>query len=160
MITVKLSSLSLIVYDFDGVMTDNTVIVDQKGNESVIVSRADGLGISQIKQMGIDQIILSTEQNTVVNERSQKLGIYCIHGVLDKKTELEYYCTSNQIDPQKVIFVGNDINDNKVMRFVGWPICPKDAHQSIRKISKIILQSYGGGGVVREILDLIIDDKE
>jgi 3-deoxy-D-manno-octulosonate 8-phosphate phosphatase KdsC-like HAD superfamily phosphatase len=59
----KLSRLSLIVYDFDGVMTDNRVYVDQSGNEMVQVNRADGLGISEIKKIGIQQIIISTEKN-------------------------------------------------------------------------------------------------
>ena len=62
------SRINLIVYDFDGVMTDNKVYVDQNGNEMVRVNRADGLGIAKIKKLGINQIIISTEKNSVVFE--------------------------------------------------------------------------------------------
>jgi 3-deoxy-D-manno-octulosonate 8-phosphate phosphatase KdsC-like HAD superfamily phosphatase len=61
--TVKLSSLSLIVYDFDGVMTNNKVYIDQEGHEMVQVNRSDGLGVTEIKKLGIQQIIISTEKN-------------------------------------------------------------------------------------------------
>ena len=70
-----MKKINLIVYDFDGVMTDNKVFVDQKGREMVQVNRADGLGISEIKKLGIEQIIVSTENNPVVSVRAIKLGI-------------------------------------------------------------------------------------
>ena len=65
--------IKLIVYDFDGVMTDNKVYVDQNGTEMVQVNRADGLGVSEIKKMRIKQIIISTETNPVVSARANKL---------------------------------------------------------------------------------------
>ncbi len=75
-----MNSLSLIVYDFDGVMTDNKVYVNQEGQEIVQVNRGDGLGISLIKKLGIKQIILSTETNPVVSVRAKKLNIDCFPG--------------------------------------------------------------------------------
>lgn len=77
--------IKLIVYDFDGVMTDNKVYIDQNGMESVQVNRGDGLGVSEIKKLGIKQIILSTEKNLVVAARAKKLKIDCLHGVNNKK---------------------------------------------------------------------------
>ena len=68
------TKIDIIIYDFDGVMTNNKVYVDQNGNETVQVNRADGLGISEIKKMGIEQIIISTETNPVVSARANKLG--------------------------------------------------------------------------------------
>ena len=70
-----MNSIKLLVYDFDGVMTDNKVYVDQDGKEMVQVNRADGLGISMIKKLGIVQIILSTEANPVVSSWASKLDI-------------------------------------------------------------------------------------
>ena len=65
---IRIKNTKLIVYDFDGVMTNNKVYVDQNGNEMVRVNRADGLGIAKIKKLGINQIIISTEKNSVVFE--------------------------------------------------------------------------------------------
>ena len=77
--------IKLFVYDFDGVMTDNKVYVDQDGKETVQVNRGDGLGISEIKKLGIEQIIISTEKNPVVVKRAEKLGIGCMQGIENKK---------------------------------------------------------------------------
>ena len=85
---MNINELKLIVYDFDGVMTDNKVYIDHSGNEIVQVNRGDGLGISEIKKLGIKQIIISTEKNKVVSARARKLGIDCLQGIDDKKHTL------------------------------------------------------------------------
>jgi YrbI family 3-deoxy-D-manno-octulosonate 8-phosphate phosphatase len=152
---MKILKPQLIVYDFDGVMTDNKVYVDQNGNEIVQVNRADGLGVSEIKKSGVNQIILSTETNSVVRKRAEKLKISCIYGIDHKKEELENYCLKNGIDLDEVIYVGNDINDKDAMELVGWPMCPLDAVDEIKRISKYIFSSKGGEGVIRELYSLI-----
>ena len=152
-----MNSIILIVYDFDGVMTDNKVYVDQHGNEMVQVNRADGLGISEIRKLGIQQIILSTETNTVVSARAKKLNLFCLQGVDNKAQALTEYCNVHQISLSDVAYVGNDINDLEVMKLVGITFCPADAHVSIKEISQYILESKGGEGVSREILDQLTE---
>ena len=147
--------IKLIVYDFDGVMTDNKVYVDQDGKETVQVNRGDGLGISEIKKLGIEQIIISTEKNPVVVKRAEKLGIGCMQGIENKKAALIDYCENNNFDLQNVAYVGNDINDKEVMEIAGTTYCPLDAHESIQDISDNTLKAKGGDGVIRELLDLI-----
>ena len=147
--------IKLIVYDFDGVMTDNKVYTDSKGNEIVQVNRSDGLGVSEIKKLGINQIIVSTEKNPVVSMRANKLDIPCLQGIDNKMDLLVNYCENNNFDLKNVAYVGNDINDKEVMGVVGKTYCPSDAHESIKTISDHILMSKGGDGVVRELLDLI-----
>ena len=151
--------IKLFVYDFDGVMTNNKVIVDQRGNESVIVNRGDGLAVSIIKRMNIPQLILSTEANPVVLKRANKLNIICINGVEDKKEKLKEYCIQNDINFKDVLYIGNDINDLDIMKMVGHPYCPSDAHGSIKSISKRIMSSKGGDGVIRELLEIITKTK-
>jgi len=80
-------NIKLIAYDFDGVMTDNKVYVDQNGKETVQVNRADGMGVSEIKKLGIEQIIISTEKNPVVSARAKKLDIYCLQEIENKKDD-------------------------------------------------------------------------
>lgn len=149
------NNIKLIVYDFDGVMTDNKVYVDQNGNETVKVNRSDGLGISEIKKLGIQQIIISTEKNLVVGKRAKKLGINCLQNVGNKKNALEENCKKINIELDQVIYVGNDINDKEAMEIAGITICPADAHESIKNISNHIFTKRGGDGVVRELYDFI-----
>ena len=151
-----INKIKLIVYDFDGVMTDNKVYVDQNGNEMVSVNRSDGLGVSEIKKLGIKQIILSTEKNPVVTARASKLGITCLQEIDNKKNALMDYCDNNDIELNNVAFVGNDINDREAMEIVGIRFCPADAHENIIIISDYIFKSKGGDGVIRELLDLIL----
>ena len=153
---IQLTDIKLIVYDFDGIMTDNKVYVDQDGREMVQVNRADGLAVSAIKKLDIQQIIISTEKNPVVSARASKLGIPCRQGIDDKKIALLDYCKKNDFELNHVAFVGNDINDRDVMEMVGYTICPADAHSEINKISNLVMKTKGGHGVIRELLDFII----
>jgi 3-deoxy-D-manno-octulosonate 8-phosphate phosphatase (KDO 8-P phosphatase) len=149
-------SFKLIAYDFDGVMTNNKAYIDKNGDEMVQINRSDGLGISEIKKLGICQIIISSETNPVVTTRAKKLGINCLQGIDNKKKSLQKYCKENNYKLQHVAFVGNDINDLEAMKIVGYTFCPADAHVSIKKISSHILDKKGGNGVIREIFDILI----
>ena len=151
----SLNNIILIVYDFDGVMTNNKVYVDENGNEMVLINRSDGLGVSEIKKLGIKQIILSTEKNPVVSARASKLGITCLQEIDNKKEALMDYCDNNDIELNNVAFVGNDINDKEAMKAVGLTFCPADGHESIKAISDHILGTKGGEGIIRELFDFL-----
>ena len=148
-----LNNIKLIVYDFDGVMTDNRAIVSEDGKEFVMVCRADGLGVNLIKEIGLPQMILSTETNSVVEARARKLDIPVIQGVDDKKTALLNYCKDNNYNPSGILYVGNDVNDEGVMKAVGYSVATADAHHSIKSLAKLVLSTKGGRGVVRELAD-------
>ena len=147
-----LRNVQLIVYDFDGVLTDNKVILREDGIESVVVNRSDGLAIEEIKGMGIKQIILSQEKNMVVETRARKLDIPVVQGVYNKEKTLRSYCSKNKIPMTEVAYIGNEINDIGAMRMVGYPVCPSDACDEVKQIAKIILDVQGGCGVVRDFL--------
>lgn len=147
------SDVELLVFDFDGVMTNNKAYVNEMGEEFVGVSRADGLGIGYMRKMGIKMIILSSEVNKVVTKRGEKLKIDVIQGVESKESALKLYCEKNNISLKNVAYVGNDLNDLEVMKIVGLRICPADAYIGIKEISDIVLSSKGGEGVAREIYE-------
>ncbi len=148
-------NIELIVYDFDGVMTDNRVSVDQNGVESVVVNRSDGLAVAMIKKAGIAQIILSTETNPVTRKRAEKLGIPCLNGIDDKLGVLKDYLAEKGIDREGVCFIGNDVNDLEAMKHVGFAVAPADAHPDVIKAAKSVTKARGGEGVVREFWDMI-----
>lgn len=157
--TINMKNIKLIIYDFDGVMTDNRVILREDGLESVIVNRSDGLAIEIIKNIGIKQIIITKEKNKVVDARAKKLGIPLIKGINNKKQVLENYCKKNNIFLKSVVYIGNDINDLEAMRAVGHPLCPSDAYEEVKNISKIILDAQGGAGVIRDLLRFIKQER-
>ena len=150
------SNIDLIVYDFDGVMTDNCVLVFQDGTEAVFANRADGWGIGQLRKAGFRQIILSTETNPVVSTRAKKLQIEVLQGKDDKARDLSDYCQYQGIDLAKVLYVGNDVNDLDVMRIVGYPVAPADAHPKVLAIAKHVTQARGGEGVIKEISEILL----
>lgn len=120
---IRTSDIDIIVYDFDGVMTNNRVIFMQDGTEAVIVNRGDGLGVAKIRSFGIPQLLLSTEANSVVKARADKLKLEVISGCRDKKKTLLSLCSDKGYDCRRVAYVGNDVNDLEAMKIAGFPIC-------------------------------------
>lgn len=156
----KLKEIKLIVYDFDGVMTDNKVMVDQNGVESVMVSRGDGYGVSQIKKLGIEQGIISTEQNPVVARRAEKLKINVIHDVQDKGTIFRNYVAERGLSMEEVMYIGNDLNDYEAIMQAGIKGAPKDAEEEILTIADWVSSKNGGDGVIRELYRLLTKVRE
>jgi len=148
-----ISGIKLIAFDFDGVFTDNKVIVSQDGTEHVICSRSDGLGLARIQALKIDTCIISTEKNPLVLERAKKLKINCMHAVDDKSIAIKELCTSLKIEPKNVMFVGNDINDIPAFRIVGLSVAVKDAFEEVLPYVDFQTNRKGGDGAVREICD-------
>ena len=148
--------VDLVVFDFDGVMTDDCVIVDQNGIESVRCSRADGMGVRLLRESGMKIIVLSTERNPVVMTRCKKLNLECIHGVLKKGDILSNYMKENGIDPQNVVYVGNDVNDLPCFPLVGCALVPADANVKVKNEADIVLSHNGGEGAVRELCDMLL----
>jgi YrbI family 3-deoxy-D-manno-octulosonate 8-phosphate phosphatase len=154
--TIAVKSLDLVVYDFDGVMTDNRVLVLQDGTEGVMANRADGLGVERVGALGLPQMILSTETNDVVKARARKLKLEIITGCRDKKTALQDYCRERGHDLRRVLFVGNDVNDLPVMQVVGFPIAPADGHPAVKQIAFAVTRAKGGEGVVKELSERLV----
>ncbi|MBI96488.1 hypothetical protein CL656_05025 [bacterium] len=162
----KLKGINTIIFDFDGIFTDNNVIINQEGIESVICSRADGLAISMLKKyiilknLNIDIFILSTETNKVVMKRSEKIKLKCYQAIGSKYTFIKNYFSNKKIDLDdglnSLFYIGNDLNDLEIMSKTKQSACPSDAHKLIKNISKIIIHKNGGNGFVRELVENLI----
>lgn len=157
--TATPDSLDLIAYDFDGVMTDNRVILRQDGLESVVCNRGDGQGVSIIRSMGIAQIILSTEVNPVVRMRADKLKIPVIHGLDNKLAALLAYLKDIGGSLERTMFVGNDVNDLDCLKAVGYPVVPLDAHPRVKLPQAFVTECSGGMGVVRELAERLYRER-
>ncbi len=149
-----------VVFDFDGVMTDDRVLVLSDGSEGVMASRSDGMGITRLREIdSIRLLVLSKERNPVVQRRCEKLGIECLSGIDDKQAALKEWLSKGQVSAPDVIYVGNDINDLDCMAMVGCSVAPADAHPQVRDIAHIVLERSGGRGAVRELAELIIGSR-
>jgi len=151
-----LARVRLLVFDFDGVFTDNKVLVDEDGREAAFCSRGDGLGAVALQSLGFDIVILSTEPNPIVAHRAAKLKIPCVHGLDDKWAALQALLQERGLAAADVAYVGNDINDETCLKNVGLPICTADAHPSVKPLARIVTRRRGGDGAVRQICDAII----
>ena len=145
-----------LVTDFDGVHTDDTVMVDQLGRESVRVSRSDGAGIARLRRAGIPVLILSAEQNPVVGRRAEKLGVECAQGVEEKGAVLREWAERRGIRLDRIAYLGNDRGDLPALELVGWPIAVPDAAPEALDAARHVLARTGGHGAVRELADLIL----
>lgn len=154
-----LSSITLVVFDFDGVFTDNSVYTSENGKEAIRCSRSDGLGLCRLASVGVKCFIVSTESNPVVKKRAQKLKIPYIQNVMDKDVAILDVCRQTGNQPELTMYVGNDINDIPAFKVVGFPIGVADAFPEI--FPYIIYRTIkpGGYGAVREICDLIYHSK-
>jgi len=151
--------IDLVVFDFDGVMTDDIVYVNQDGIEMVAANRRDGMGISLMHKAGKKMIVLSSEVNPVVKARCEKLKLPVIQGVEKKAEVLQKYLKENSVNPNHVIFIGNDVNDLPCFPIVGCALVVADAHPAALRQADIILQHNGGKGAVREVCDLLLESE-
>lgn len=150
------ADLKLVVLDFDGVLTDDRVWVDEEGREQVAAHRGDGMGIGLLKKAGIEVVVLSKERNPVVAARCHKLAIECHQGIDDKASAIKEIITKRKHKPQAVAYVGNDINDLECFPLVGFAAAVADAHPEVLKAADLRLSMRGGHGAVREFCDLVL----
>ncbi len=155
MTSPTLTNIKAIAFDFDGVFTDDRVIVSETGEESVTCSRSDGMGIGLLREAGIHMIIISKEKNRVVAARAGKLSLEVVHGCDDKLPVLQAWMTRVGATPATTAYMGNDINDLACMNYVGVAIAPADAHQSALDAAHIVTTKPGGRGAIREVADAL-----
>jgi YrbI family 3-deoxy-D-manno-octulosonate 8-phosphate phosphatase len=151
--------IELVIFDFDGVITDNRVWTDQDGREMVASSRSDSLRIKQLRQAGINVLILSSEPNPVVAARAKKIGVESISGVElhAKGSRMRQVLEQKKIKAGNVVYVGNDINDLPCFEIAGWAVAVADAYPEVIRAADFVLSRGGGQGAVREVCELILN---
>ena len=149
-------AVKLVVFDFDGVFTDNTVWCDDAGGEMVRCWRSDGLGLQKLKQAAIPVWVLSTEVHPVVSRRCEKLRVPCRQGLESKEAELQKLVVETGVLLADVVYVGNDINDAGCLRLAGVPIVVMDAHPDVLHLARYQTSKPGGFGAVREVCDWVV----
>lgn len=149
------SGVKLLVLDFDGVLTDNRVYVDEEGREMICCWRSDGIGLNRIRKIGVKTFVISSEINPVIEKRCTKLRIDCVRGVEDKLTVLKEILREQNLSPQEVCYIGNDLPDLDCLEYVGYPVAVKGSAKEVIGIASYVTRKDGGAGAVREVCDLI-----
>ena len=149
--------IDAVVFDFDGVMTDNRVYIDQDGREAVRCHRGDGMGIEALRRTGVRLLVLSKEKNAVVQARCAKLQLACLSGIDEKPGALRLWCEREGVALEHTVYVGNDVNDLECMQLVGCGIAVADAHPEAKNCARMVLTRNGGQGAVRELCDMILE---
>ncbi len=154
--------IKMVITDFDGVITDGRVWTDENGRETVAASRSDSMRIRQLRERGIEVMILSSEVNPVVKARAEKMGVEAIHGLgLHEKGEaLKKFLAGRNLDPAQIIYVGNDFNDLPCFEIAGWAVAVADAYPEVIRAADYVLSRPGGYGALRELCDLVLKNIE
>ena len=152
------SKISLVAMDFDGVLTDNIVYVDENGVEKVATSRGDSMGIRLVREaLPIEFIVISTELNPVVTARCKKLKLEVYQGIKDKPAVLRNVMQQKGISAEEIVFIGNDVNDLGCLDMAGYAVVPADAEPEVIRSADLVLNRKGGRGAVREFCDMILE---
>jgi YrbI family 3-deoxy-D-manno-octulosonate 8-phosphate phosphatase len=149
----SMAQIRLLALDFDGVMTDNKVLVMEDGREAVVCDRSDSLGIGQLVSSGTGVIVISKEKNPVVTARCRKLNIPAVQGIDDKLPTLQEFGRQRGLDAGVIAYMGNDTNDLECLAWAGLSFAPADAHFSVLSQVDIVTPQLGGKGAVRQVTD-------
>ncbi len=159
------AGVRMLVFDFDGVMSNNQVLVMQDGAEGVLCNRSDGLGIETLRRASagcpegtptLSMLVLSKEVNPVVAARCRKLKLECHQGVDDKLPALQQLAADRGVAREHIAYVGNDVNDVSCMNWVGLPIAVADAYPECRAAARFVTRAAGGQGAVREVCERVL----
>jgi N-acylneuraminate cytidylyltransferase len=151
-------TVKMIICDFDGVVTDNLVLTDENGKETVSASRSDSMHIKTLREKGVEVMILSSEPNPVVKARAKKMGVEAIHGIgmQDKGRVMREVLEQKKVRAEEVIYIGNDLNDLPCFEIAGWSVAVADAYPEVLRAADHVLTKNGGHGAVRELCEIVL----
>ena len=151
----SLAEIRLVVFDFDGVFSDNRVWTNERGEESVACWRGDALGLRRLDEVGVSYVVITQERNEAVPARARKIRIECICGIDDKLPVLREQVERHGVTLAETAYVGNDVNDAECLAAVGLPVVPADAWHEVVPLAALVLTRPGGYGCVRELCDAL-----
>lgn len=151
----QLRAAKAVIFDFDGVFTDNFVYTSQTGIEMVRCSRLDGIGLNKLRIANIPHVVISSETNVVVEERCRKLGIKCLSGVDDKVESAKHWLASHGVSLGETVFLANDENDIPLLSVVGYPAVVQDCTILTKSCADFMVGVHGGKGAVRALCDFL-----
>lgn len=153
--------IKLLILDVDGVMTDNCLYLNDRGIESKKFNILDGMGIWLAQKAGIEVALISGRPSKATEFRALHLKIKHVYlGELDKIRAYQKLKRNLNVKDDEIAYMGDDILDVPVLKRVGLPVCVKNANPKVKKFAKLVTETKGGEGAVREVVDIILKAKK
>jgi len=151
--------LKYIVIDVDGTMTDAGVYYDENGNEQKKFCTRDAAGFFAAKNRGINVIVLTGRECSATARRMNEMKVeHLFQNIKKKKEFLEQFIINNKINKEEIGYIGDDLNDLGAMSLCGFVACPIDACLEVKNIANYISNTYGGQGVVRDVIEFLLKE--
>jgi len=153
----KLLKVNTFIFDYDGVLTDGTIILTSDGDALRTANVKDGYAMQLAVKKQYRIAIISGGYSESMKRRFESLKINDVFLGVDKKIDVyNQYLESHNLQKENVLFMGDDIPDYEIMLKVGVPTCPSDAAEEIKKIATYISHQPGGHGCVRDIIEQVL----
>ena len=155
----EIPEIKMFLTDCDGCLTDGGMYYSEHGDELKKFNTRDGMGFALLRNKGIVTGIVTSENVDLNKRRAQKLKLDVLEaGRKDKVAAVKALCEKYAISLENVAYIGDDINDLDVIKMVGYGCCPADAMPQVRDVAKYVTKAKGGEGVIREVVEAIIND--
>ncbi|HOI86678.1 MAG TPA: HAD-IIIA family hydrolase [Lentimicrobium sp.] len=152
-----LPNITTLIFDYDGVLTNGVVLITNSGDQLRTGHVKDGYALQLAIKSGYRVAVISGGYSESMRHRCNALKLQDVFlGVENKLEVFETYLKDNNLTPEEVLYMGDDIPDYEVMRRAGMPVCPADAAEEIRQISRYISHSRGGEGCVRDVIEQVM----
>ena len=150
--------VKLFLSDVDGTLTDGGMYYSEKGEILKKFNTKDGMGIELLHNTSIKTIFVTGENSKIVKKRAKKVNADdCYINIKQKEKIFSSICRKFNVKPSNIAYIGDDVNDLKIMKLVGLTACPSDADNQIKLISDLKCKKSGGNGVFREFANVILD---
>ena len=150
-------SVKAFVFDVDGVLATDTLLILEGGEMARNMNSKDGYALQLAVKKGYGVVIISGGSSEPVRQRLERLGVeHVFLGVHDKQQKLMEHVQENDLRFEEILYMGDDIPDYLVMNMVGLPCCPADAVHEIKQISKYISPVSGGKGCGRDVIEKVL----
>lgn len=159
MVNKSLNHIKLVLTDIDGVWTDSKFFYNENGFAFKSFSTYDGMGVEILKKNNLETVIISSENCSAARARSLKLNIkHCYLGEKDKYKRAKSLCRKFNLNLENLAFIGDDINDLKLLKEVGFSAMPPNSPILNLFKPNYITKRAGGDGAFREFADMIINN--
>ncbi len=153
----RAKAVKLLLFDVDGVLTDGSLFLDNRGEEYKAFNSRDGHGLKMLQRNGVAVGIITGRESQIVAHRTRELGIQHVRqGCADKFPVYEQLIAELGLQPEQVGFVGDDVVDLPIMLRVGFAVSPQDGHFLVKRHAHWVTPSGGGRGAGRDVCELLM----
>ena len=157
----KCKKIKLVITDVDGVLTDGGMYYSEKGEILKKFNARDGKGVELLHKILIKTVFLTSENSKIAKARARKVKAdYCYINIKRKETMLSTICKRFRVKPSNIAYIGDDVNDIKIMKLVGLSAVPSNGTKEVKSVSDFKCKTKGGDGAFREFSDLILSSKK